>query len=180
MLRNATKVNNSKHVTDTIDEIGFGVENVPASAAILKAVEIGKGVTGLGEYCFCGCKKLESVTIPATVKRIGGTSTFQDCTSLKSIEFMGDSTWTPAICTFKGLTAITKTDLSPVTSLTALGKDAIRNCSELTELDIRNITEFAGIGTIVNCAALRLRRLRFPRTSLPRHSKRLRSRTFRP
>lgn len=140
--------------TDTIDEIGFGADHVPASATTLKAVEIGKGVASLVEYCFCGCAKLESVTIPATVKRIGGTSTFQDCTSLKSIKFMGDSTWTPAICTFKGLTAITKIDLSPVTSLTALGKNAIRDCPELTELDIRNITEFEGVGTIVDCAAL--------------------------
>lgn len=144
----------SMKFTDTIESLAFGAKTAPASVMSLKSIKIGKGVTSLGEYCFSGCSKLESLTIPATVRNIGGTSTFQDCTSLKSITFMDDSTWSDATSTFDGLSSITKIDLSPVTSLTVLGKNAVADCPKLTDLDIRNVTTFYTLGTVVNCASL--------------------------
>ena len=47
-------------------------------------VEIGSGITGIGENSFRGCNNLTTVTIPASLTEIGERA-FMDCTSLVSI-----------------------------------------------------------------------------------------------
>ena len=48
-------------------------------------IEIGGGITSIGENSFCGAKKLEEVELPDTLREIG-YGAFWDCEALKSIE----------------------------------------------------------------------------------------------
>ena len=47
-------------------------------------IEIGSGVTSLGEYAFNGCNSLRTITLPTTVTSLG-YYTFYGCISLKSV-----------------------------------------------------------------------------------------------
>ena len=65
-------------------------------AESIKSVEIGNGVTSIGNYAFYGCSKLISITIPNSVTSIGNYA-FQDCNTLLevtipgSVESIGDA-----------------------------------------------------------------------------------------
>ena len=53
-------------------------------AWLVRSVVIGKGVTSIGDYAFCGFSNLTEVSIPESVCQIG-KGVFDDCTSLKEI-----------------------------------------------------------------------------------------------
>ena len=61
----------------------------------IKEVVIGEGITGICFKAFYECKNLEKVTLPTTLKLIGGQA-FRDCTKLQSVqlpdglEYIGD------------------------------------------------------------------------------------------
>ncbi len=61
---------------------------VPTS---LKTVVI-TGGTSIGDYAFCGCSKLTSITIPKDVTKIG-VYAFSECTNLESASFNTLSGW---------------------------------------------------------------------------------------
>ena len=69
----------------------------------------GRRVTSIGEYAFCDCESLTSVTIPDSVTSIGYRA-FEDCTSL---------------------TSVTIPD-----SVTSIGNEAFYNCKSLTSVTI--------------------------------------------
>lgn len=60
--------------------------NVPwqASVSTIYAVIIEEGVTNIGDFAFCGCTKLTSVTIPSSVQTIGKNA-FQNCTTMAEV-----------------------------------------------------------------------------------------------
>ena len=51
-------------------------------AWLVRSVVIGKGVTSIGDYAFCGFPNLTSISIPKTVEEIGEGS-FEDCAKLQ-------------------------------------------------------------------------------------------------
>ncbi|MBQ0083199.1 MAG: leucine-rich repeat protein [Clostridiales bacterium] len=53
----------------------------PWSGKTIKSIEIGEGITAIGDYAFCGCSDALSVTIPDGVQRIGKYS-FDSCYGL--------------------------------------------------------------------------------------------------
>ena len=69
-----------------IDEDGvlYGYRGVPSGELVIP-----DGVTSIGEYAFCDCEALTSVTIPASVTSIG-EGAFAACVSLANVEFEGD------------------------------------------------------------------------------------------
>lgn len=56
----------------------------------LETVELGEGITSLPDYLFYECKKLKNVTVPSTVKSLGG-DIFYNCSSLEYVKFMGST-----------------------------------------------------------------------------------------
>ena len=94
----------------------FGVEYSDDGKTLIKCPEdfvgeyvIPEGVTEIGEYAFCCCSSLTSITIPPSVTEIG-KSTFFVCSSLTSIS------------------------IPP--SATEIGEGAFYDCSSLTEVRI--------------------------------------------
>lgn len=76
-----------------------------SSDVIIPARHNGRLVTSIGDYAFCDCSSLTSITIPASVTSIGD-SAFWDCSSLTSITIP--------------------------TSVTSIGDSAFLFCSSLT------------------------------------------------
>jgi hypothetical protein len=119
----------------------------------IKTVVIGSGVTSIGEYAFCACRKLTSVTIPGSVTSIGAGA-FSNCEGLTSVSIPGSVTsigeYAFASC---GLTSATIpsgiTDIGAGTfyfclklasvtipsGVTSIGAKAF-SCSGLTSVDI--------------------------------------------
>ncbi len=71
----------SVKIPDTVTEIGDDAFMVSLS---LEQVELGSGVTSIGERAFRYCGKLKSIRIPSSVKKIGKCA-FADCHELESV-----------------------------------------------------------------------------------------------
>ena len=99
--------------------------------AVLTAV-IGRGVTSIGDYAFCGCTGMTSVVIPDTVTVIG-TEAFEGCTSLESAELPVGLVSIGAGA-FNGCGALT--DLHIPASVTDVGWLAFSACSGLTLITV--------------------------------------------
>lgn len=56
----------------------------------LETVELVDGITSLPDYLFNDCKKFKYVTVPSTVKSLGG-DIFYNCSSLEYVKFMGST-----------------------------------------------------------------------------------------
>lgn len=85
---------------------------------------IGEGVTSIGNYAFCDCTGLTSVTIPSSVTRIG-FSAFRDCTGLTSVTI--PSGVTSIYSAFSGCTGLTKVivpDIAAWCCITFLGNNS--------------------------------------------------------
>ena len=112
----------------------------------ISSVSIDSGVTGIGDYAFYYCDKLESITIPGSVIRIGDYA-FEHCTGLTSIvipegvKSIGDYAFNDCyyeekddkdnIISRRGLTNITFPN-----SLTSIGERAFNGCVNLESIVI--------------------------------------------
>ena len=61
-------------------------------AASLESIELGDGLSLIGEGAFWGCGSLKDVRVPDSVISIG-RSAFSECSSLSDIHFEGDMPW---------------------------------------------------------------------------------------
>ena len=93
----------------------------------VKSVEIGNGVTSIGEYAFYGCSSLTSITIPNSVTSIGRYA-FSVCSSLASIEIPD--------------------------SIASIGMHAFIYCGSLTSITIPSGVTSIGNGAFANCSSL--------------------------
>ena len=98
----------------------------------IKRIVIENGVTSLGNWAFCACSHMTSVTIPDSVTSIGWAA-FYECTSLTSVEIPGSVTsiGDEAFLECTSLTSITIPD-----SVTSIGTYAFYACSSLTRITI--------------------------------------------
>lgn len=108
-------------------------------------------VTSIGEYAFCWCNVLTSVTIPNSVTSIGDWA-FEKCTSLTSITIPNSVTSIgyDAFYYCSALTSITIPN-----SVTSIGDGAFEACSNLTSVTIGNSVTSIGIWAFAGCYALK-------------------------
>ena len=116
----------------------------------IKTVDIGNGVTSIGDYAFSGCSGLTSVTIPNSVTRIGKCA-FYACTSLTSITIPN------SVTSIGGYAFYNCTSLTSITipnSVTSIGGYAFSRCSSLTSITIPNSVTGIDTGTYNGCSSL--------------------------
>ena len=133
----------------------------------------GKPVTSIGEFAFCFCSALTSITIPDGVTSIERHA-FENCTSLTSIT-MPDSVTSIEDGTFRDCTSLTSitipdsvtsiggwsfrdcTSLKSITipdSVTSIGGLSFRDCTSLTSITIGNGVTSIGIYAFSGCSSL--------------------------
>ena len=120
--------------------------NDRAYCNMLQKVEIGSGVTNIGDYAFSGCYSLSSITIPDGVTSIGDYA-FSNCRSLSSITILVGVTSIGAnaflYCT--SLSSITIPD-----GVTSIESNAFNSCYSLPSIiipdGVTNIGDYAFSG----------------------------------
>lgn len=99
-------------------------------------VVIKSGVTTIGNFCFYGCRGINSINIPNTVTSIG-QSAFYSCRALTSITFPTSLRTINygAMVECKGLTSVTIPS-----SVTSLAASVFYDCNNLTEMIFEGTT----------------------------------------
>ncbi len=98
----------------------------------IRTVDIGSGVTTIGNNAFSDCKNLTAVTIPDSVTAIGDGA-FSGCESLASVSIPGSVTAIGAGA-FSGCESLTSVPVP--SSVTAIGDSAFSNCSSLADINV--------------------------------------------
>ena len=107
-------------------------------------------ITAIGDFAFCFCSSLTSVTIPDSVTAIGGGA-FHDCSSLTSVK-IGDSVTAIGDSAFHSCSSLTSVTIGD--SVTAIGCDAFLGCSSLTSVTIGDSVTAIGEGAFSACSSL--------------------------
>lgn len=137
-------------------------------------IDIPDGVTKIGSFAFCGCKKLGRLTLPNSVMKIG-FGAFINCSELSEINIPSSITELPgsvfAGCEMLGSVEIPETvqvigdhAFYGCKSLTAvkiphgvvkIDKYTFANCEMLEQIDIPETVEKIGERAFVNCKPLK-------------------------
>ena len=122
---------------------------VSAYGSMLKYVSFGN-IKSLGNYVFCYCIALQSISLPSGVTSIG-TSAFYNCQSLHSISF-------PSGLTSIGGSAFSSChslhSISLPSGVTSIGGTAFYNCHSLQSISLPSGVTSIGINTLNNCQSL--------------------------
>ena len=135
-------------------ELGSGVTSIGDEAFVgcfsLSSITIPDSVTSIGNYAFSSCYSLSSVAIPDSVTSIG-SSAFSDCFSLSSIT-IPDSVTSIGDEAFSGcysLSSITIPD-----SVTSIGSSAFNSCFSLSSITIPDSVTSIGSTAFSYCYSL--------------------------
>ena len=116
----------------------------------LTSLTLPSSVTKIGNYAFSGCSGLTSMKIPFSVTSIGG-SAFKGCSGLTSLVIPSGVTEI-GVGAFDGCSGLTS--LVIPSGVTKIGGGAFSGCSGLTSLVIPSgVTEIGG-GAFENCSGL--------------------------
>ena len=124
--------------------MGSTADNGIVYCNFLQAVQIGNGVTSIGNYAFNSCYSLVSITIPDGVTSIGNYA-FNSCYSLASITIPDGVTSISAFSSCYSLVSITVPD--GVTSISAFS-----SCYSLASITIPD--SVTNISAFTNCYSL--------------------------
>ena len=126
-------------------------QNIRLNGSKIASVTVPEGVTELN-YTFDGFKDLIRVMLPKSLTGIG-EGTFDNCTSLTSVTFAGDSQLTTigssAFCNCTSLISVTIPD-----GVTSIGNDAFSGCSSLTGITLPESVTSIGSGAFSWCSSL--------------------------
>ena len=109
----------------------------------INEIIIPDGITSIGDYSFCNCNGLTSVTIPNSVTSVG-ISSFNGCTSLTSVT-IPNSVTSIGTSAFNGCSGLTSVNCQ--CSPTSVGGDIFANCTNIKEItfDCEKVTSlFSG------------------------------------
>ena len=152
----------------TVEITGY---NGSASSLSIPGSINGKKVTSIGEYAFCECTSLKSVTIPSGVKSIGEYA-FCDCTSLKSVTIpsgvtgIGDSAFKgcKGLADKNGFVIIrnvlyyycgNSANVTIPSSVKSIGAYAFSECTSLKSVTIPSSVTSIGMYAFYNCTSLK-------------------------
>ena len=133
-----------------VDGVGYVDKWVVDCDSSVTAANIRSDTVGIADSAFSGCKTLQSVTIPDSVKSIGGEA-FSGCSGLKSV-IIGNGVTSiggAAFSNCSGLTEVTIPD-----SVTSIGWRAFENCSGLKSVTIGKGVKSIGEYTFYKCSGL--------------------------
>ena len=120
----------------------------------IKYVNIGDGVTTIGNSAFRSCSQIVEITIPASVTSIGNNA-FSSCSGLTTVNFADNSQLKTiggsAFLLCSNLAAI---DLAKCTQLEKIGKNAFRSCTQLSVITIPASVTSIGEYAFFNCTSL--------------------------
>ena len=116
----------------------------------IKKIEIGNGVTSIGDKAFQRCYSLSSITIPDSVTNIGQAA-FQRCYSLSSIT-IPDSVTSIANYAFNGCYALSSVIIPD--SVTNIGNNDFSDCYSLSSITIPNSVTNIGQAAFQSCYSL--------------------------
>ena len=124
--------------------------NLYLNGELVRNLVVPNSVTKIGEFAFCCCSSLTSITIPNSVTSIG-KSAFASCSSLTSITIPNGVTSIEMSAFFNcsSLTSITIPN-----SVTSIEPNAFYGCSSLTSITIPNSVTSIGDETFFNCSSL--------------------------
>ena len=114
-------------VAITVVDGGFSCNSSGSEDYTLKKVELGSGVTSIGNYAFYYCFALSSITIPNSVASISSNA-FGICYALSSITISN--------------------------SVASISSNAFYDCTALSSITIPNSVTSIGVGAFYNCKAL--------------------------
>ena len=120
------------------------------NCSTLKSVTIPESVSSIGQYAFYGCSALSSITIPNSISRLE-TGVFEKCAGLISVIIPNSviEIGTDVFADCAGLISISIPE-----TVTSIGACAFKGCSALTSIIIpESVTLIAG-GIFWNCSSL--------------------------
>ena len=123
----------------------FYVDDVLVSELVIP-----NSVRSIGDFAFCKCSGLISVTIPDSVTQIGAYA-FRNCTGLTQMN-MPDSVTSIWNHAFYNCTKLKFVELG--NSITSIGEDAFENCSKLESVTIPNSVTSIGDLAFSGCSGL--------------------------
>ena len=114
----------------------YSSDNVPwySNRTSIKTVNIGTGVTSIGDNAFNGCSSLGSITIPEGVTSIGKYA-FNNCISLRNITIPEGVMSIPIYCFYGCQNLI---NISLPDTVTGIGTEAFGRCKSLTGIILPN------------------------------------------
>ena len=135
-------------------EIGNGVTFIGDRAFedcnSLTSISIPDSVTSIGNFAFSGCSSLTSISIPNSVTSIG-ESAFEDCDSLTSVT-IGDGVTEIGGSAFSGCDSLTSITIGD--SVTSIGGSAFSNCDSLSSITIPDSVISIGDYAFYGCDSL--------------------------
>lgn len=116
----------------------------------ITSVSLPDGLTGIGEYAFCGCDKIGEINIPSSVLKIGAGA-FEQCDSLTGVVIPG-TVKSVADYTFSCCTQLENVTLPD--GLESIGAAAFDSCAKLKSINIPSGVTYIGDGAFFGCALI--------------------------
>ena len=121
-----------------------------AYANAIKKIEIGDGVTSIGDNAFYYCYSLSSITIPDGVTSIGDRA-FYYCSSLSSIA-IPDGVTSIGQYAFRNCSSLSLITIPD--SVTSIGDNAFEGCFSLSSITIPDSVTSIGNNAFYGCSSL--------------------------